>query len=157
MALVLSLLQSSLEHDWLVAQGGSYPKDAQESGDRFAKAVTSWFSAAQANGIPCATAQARRPELAQTAAGAFQVGVAQAAGATLALAVAGYIAGQTFGAGVASFPMATGACVAKMGAAFGNLDLTNAERSQELASACMLLASSTLIVFPPPLPPGPLV
>ncbi len=157
MALVLDVLKSGLAQGWLVAEGGSHPQSAMESGDRFAGAVSSWFASAQAGAFPCATAAARRSQLASTAASAFQAQAAPAAGAMLALAIAGYMAGQVFGAGVASFPVATGAASAQLGAVFANLDMSNDDRAQAIASACALLASSTLVIFPAPLPPAPVI
>lgn len=149
--LVLSTLQTSLKQDWLGAHSGS----AQESGQRFANAVAQWFSAAQAGAAPCTTATARAGQLASSAASALQVGAAQGAGQALALAVAQYLAGQLFGAGVAAMPLAVSAAGASIGAAFGNLDLAVDDRAQALASACALLAASTLVTFPPPTPPAP--
>jgi hypothetical protein len=155
--LVQDTLKTGLENDWLVADGGSYPQSAMESGDRFAGAVASWFAGAQAGPFPCATALARRGQLATAAAAALQVGAAQAAGAQLALALAQYIAGQTFGAGAAGFPIATSAAGTMLGALFGNTGMARAERAQAIAGACTLLAVSTMVTFPAPLPPAPLV
>jgi hypothetical protein len=69
--LIASNLASGLERDWLVAQGGSYPANVLESGDRFATAVAQWFANAMAATFPCATAVARRPQLAATAAESY--------------------------------------------------------------------------------------
>lgn len=149
--LVISTLKSSLKQDWL----GPHPQSAEESGQRFADAVASWFSAAQAGAFPCSTATARAGQLASSAASALQKGTAAAAGMALALAVAQYMAGQLFGAGVAGMPLAMSAAAASIGATFGNLNLSNDERAQAIASACTVLAASTLVTFPPPLPPAP--
>lgn len=157
MALVLDSLKSSLEQGFFVAEGGSCPASAAEAADHFAGAVASWFAAAQAAGFPCATAAARRAQLAAAAAPALAAQAAPAAGAALALAVAGYMAGQLFGAGVASFPVAAGAAGAQVGAVFANLDMSNADRAQAVAGACALLAASTLVIFPAPLPPAPVI
>jgi hypothetical protein len=80
---------------------------------------------------------------------------APAGGMALALAVAQYMAGQLFGAGVAAMPIATPAAAASIGATFANLDLSNDDRVQAIASACTVLAASTLVTFPPPVPPAP--
>lgn len=149
--LVLSTLKTSLKQDWL----GPHPQNAQESGQRFASAVANWFAAAQAGAFPCATAQARMGQLASSAASAFQAQAAPAAGMALALAVAQYMAGQLFGAGVAAMPLATAAAAATLGATFANLDMSTDDRVQAIASACTVLAASTLVTFPPPTPPAP--
>src|SRR5690348_10901502 len=99
MALSSSSLGSSLASDWLVAEGGDYPASASESGDRFAGAVATWFGQAMAGGFPCSTASARRSQLASGAGGAFGAKDADLAGAQLAIALMGYMAGQMFGAG----------------------------------------------------------
>jgi hypothetical protein len=156
MALLMNMLASGLERDWLVSEGGTYPNDARESGERFARVVVSWFASAQAAGVPCATAQARESGLASTAASALQVGSPEGAGASLALAVAGYVAGQVFGPGVASFPAALGAAGAQIGAVFANLEATQPQRAQDIAGACALLAATTIVVFPAPMPPAPI-
>jgi hypothetical protein len=150
MPLILDVLKSGLETGWLVGPGGSYPASPNESGDRFAGAVTNWFSAAQAAGFPCATAAARRSQLASTAGAALASGASQAAGAALALAVGGYIAGQLFGVGVASFPATVGLVGAQLGAIFEDRGATSADRAQQIALACTTLAMSTLVVFPAP-------
>src|SRR5512140_206176 len=103
MPLSPSTLANSLEQQWLASEGSSLPDSATESGDRFAGAVSSWFAAAMASGIPCATAMARRSQLASAAAAALQVRDAMGAGQQLGLAVATYMAGQAFGPGVAGF------------------------------------------------------
>jgi hypothetical protein len=155
--LVQDTLKLGLENDWLVADGGSYPQSAIESGDRFAGAVASWFAGAQAGPFPCATAAARRAQLAASAAAALQAGAAPAAGSQLALAIAQYIVGQLFGAGVAGFPIATSAAGAMLGAVFSDTGTGRSERAQAIAGACTLLAVSTIVTFPAPLPPAPLV
>ncbi|AGP41500.1 hypothetical protein [Sorangium cellulosum] len=158
MALVLDTLKTSLEQQWLVPEQGSYPQSVMESADRFAGAVAGWFAAAQAAGIPCATAAARRAQLMSAAAGALAAGTAPAAGAQLALAVAGYIAGQSFPPGTASFPIATSAAVSLMTATFSDVNGSVAQKAQQIAAACALLAASTLVVFPvAPPPPSPIV
>jgi hypothetical protein len=153
MPLVLDSLKSQLENNWLVPDGGSFPQSVTESGDRFAAAVTSWFSAAQAAGIPCATAMARKSQLASAAAGALAAGAAQAAGSQLALGVAAYMAGQSFPPGTASFPIGVSGAVSQMIAVFSDVDGSVSQKAQQIAAACTLLATTTLVVFP--VPPGP--
>jgi hypothetical protein len=150
MAIQPSSLKSLLESDWLVAQDGSHSSTPVESGQKFARAVSQWFAAAQANGLPCATAMARQSQLAGQAAAAIQVGQAQGAGAQLALAVASYYAGQSFGPGVATFPAALSAGVSMIGGVFGNLDLSITDRAHQIATACHGMAISTIVAFPNP-------
>jgi hypothetical protein len=148
-------LASALEQAWLVGPGGSFPASPAESADRFAGAVAGWFATAMAATFPCTTASARRSGLAAQAAAALQAGAPPAAGALLAVAVATYYAGQSFGAGVASFPTAVSAGVAAVGGAFAVLDLPRADRAQQIAQGCYAMAVSTIVVFPVPLPPAP--
>lgn len=150
MALSAASLKSSLENDWLVAEGGSYPDSPQLSGQKFALAVARWFALAQANGIPCSTAMARMSQLQSQAAAAIQTGQAEGAGAQLALAIASYYAGQTFGPGIATFPAAVGAGIAAIASVFGNLDLANADRAQTIADACHVMAVSTIVALSVP-------
>lgn len=150
MVIQASTLKISLENDWLVREGGSYPDSVQISGQKFAQAVAQWFSLAQANGLPCSTAIARQGQLALQASSALQIGQAQGAGSQLALAIANYYAGQSFGSGVASFPMALPAGISTISLVFSNLELSNADRAQQIATACYTLAVSTIVVFPNP-------
>lgn len=147
-------LKQRLENEWL---GGSFPASDLESGDRFAGAVVNWFTGATAAGFPVVTALPRRPQLALAAAGALGAGVGPTAGQLLALAAASYLAGQTFGAGTATFPIALSVGVAGISAAFGNLDLSTPARAQQIALAVFVMTVSTLVVFPAPLPPVPIL
>lgn len=150
MPLVMSSLRTSLEQDWLSSEGGSHPATPLESGDAFAGAVASWFASAQALGIPCSTAQARRPQLAAQAAGALRVQDAIAAGNALAVALGAYVLGQLFGAGTALMPIAVAAGGAQIGAVFADLQSAPSQRAQSIAAACTVLAVSTLVSFPNP-------
>jgi hypothetical protein len=150
MPLVLVSLKSSLANSWLVPEGGSYPDSNQVSGDRFATSVSTWFASAQAAGIPCSTASARKSQLASQAAAAIAAKSSAAAGQQLALAVASYIAGQSFGSGVAAFPLAFAAAPPLITSVFSNVDMPLESRAQIIASACTLLASSTLVAFAGP-------
>jgi hypothetical protein len=158
MPLVLDTLKSGLERNWLAPEGGSYPDSVLISGDHFAGAIVNWFSAAQAAGFPCPTAMTRRTQLASAAAGALSTGAAPAAGAMLALAVASYIAGQMFGTGVASFPSGINAAVLQLASTFDDKGGSVSQKAEQIASACTLLANTTLVIFPPvpPLPPAPI-
>ena len=151
MPLSYSALGSSLASDWLVAEGGENPASPTESGERFAGAVASWFGQATAGGFPCSTASARRSQLAAGAGGAFGANDANLAGAQLAIALMGYMAGQLFGAGVASPPTAVGAAQAAFTATFLDLDPANWPRADRIAAGVHTLAISTIVVFPPPI------
>jgi hypothetical protein len=156
MALTPAALSAGLQSDWLVPQGGQHPMSAAESGDRFAGAVAGWFAAATAGAFPTATAAARRPQLAASATGAFQAGSAPLAGSQLAFGLMGYIAGQVFGPGVASPPAGVAAAQAAITAAFGDLDLSNQARAQQIAGAISALAPTSVVIFPPVIsPPQP--
>lgn len=157
MPLVFDLLKTGLEKQWLVPEGGGFPQSVAESGDRFAGAVSSWFAAAQAGTLPCATAIPRKSQLATTAAAALGAMSAQAAGAQLALAVATYIAGQAFGAGVAGFPIATSAAISQMIAVFSDTGGSVGQKAEQIATACTLLATTTIVAGPIPLFPSPIV
>ena len=151
--LVPSDLASKLEQEWL----SQFPGSSMESGDLFAGAVSGWFAGAQAAGIPCATALARRFQLTAAAAGALEAGVGPTSGALLAGAVASYYAGQVFGAGVAGFPAALPAGMALMTAALLDLDMPQSARASQIAQACHLMALSTIVTFPVAPPPAPIV
>jgi hypothetical protein len=154
--LMPSDLASRLERDWLPGAGGSYPADVLESGDRFAAAVAQWFANAMAATFPCGTAAARQRQLAATAASALAAGLAPASGQLLAVAVAGYIAGQSFGAGLATFPVALAAGIGLFTQAFVTRDLTQRARADLLAQGCYAMAVSTIVVFPVMPPPSPI-
>jgi hypothetical protein len=124
-----------------------------ESGDRFAAAVSSWFAGAMAAAFPCATALARRSQLATQAGAALDARDPSLSGQQLAMAVASYIAGQSFPPGTALFPMALPAAASQMIATLTDTDGDVGRKAQEIASACHLLSVSTLVAIP--VPPGP--
>jgi hypothetical protein len=156
MALVPTALASSLESDWLVADGGQYPSSASQSGDKFAGAVSSWFGAATAGAFPCTTATARRSQLAASATAAIQTRDPSLAGLQLAVGLMGYMAGQVFGPGVASPPTAVSAAQSAITGVFSNLDLPLSARANQIATGVYTLAISTIVVFPPVVsPPTP--
>jgi hypothetical protein len=158
MALSPSTLASGLESQWLVPDGGGHPSSPAESGDRFAGVVSNWFATAMAGAFPCATASARRAQLAAAATAAIQAGNASLAGMQLAQGVAGYVVGQIFGAGVASFPAAVGAAQSAITGAFSNLDLPGNARANQIATGLYTLAISTIVIFPPVIsPPAPVM
>lgn len=153
MVLIPPALAADLYEGWLGGDGGNYPASVVESGDRFAHAVSGWFSAATAGAFPCATASARRPQLAGSAAMALQAGAPPLAGQQLAVAVVGYMTGQVFGAGIASPPAAAAAAQAAFAAVFANPDLETDDRATLIATGVYTLAVSTLVVFPPVVSP----
>jgi len=158
MALSPSTLASALQSSWLVADGGAYPSSAQESGDRFAGAVANWFALAMAGPFPCATAAARRAQLAASASAALQARDPNLAGAQLALGLMAYMVGQVFGPGVAAPPAATSAGQSAITAVFSNLELPNAARANQIASGVFAMAVSTIVTFPPVVsPPAPVM
>jgi len=95
--------------------------------------------------------------LAAQAAAALQVMNAPGAGAQLALAVAAYYAGQNFGAGVATYPAAVAAGTATFSQVFADMNSPIPARAQQMAGACQIMAVSTIVTFPSPLPPGPIM
>ncbi|MBK8258017.1 MAG: hypothetical protein IPK82_35795 [Polyangiaceae bacterium] len=159
MALMNDSLKSQLENNWLVPEGGQFPNSVAESAQRFADAVVQWFSLAQANGIPCATAMARKAQLVASATGALSAQSAQAAGTQLAMGVAGYIAGQSFPPGAALFPLAASSAASMMIGAFSDVNGSISQKASTIASACTILATSTqaagfpLPAFPTPMAP----
>jgi hypothetical protein len=150
---VSATLATALRTSWMVPAGAGYPAGPSESGERFAAAVAGWFAAATAGPFPCTTAAARRPQLASLATAALQAGDPAVAGAQLALAVAGYLTGQVFGAGVASPPTAIGVAQPALGAVFSDHALSDVDRSDRVATAIGTLALSTVVVFPPVVSP----
>lgn len=158
MALVSSALAGSLQTGWLVPDGGSYPSSPVQSGDRFAAAVSDWFALATAGPYPCSTASARHPQLATAAAGALQAGDPSVAGTQLAVGLMTYMAGQIFGPGAASPPMAVSAAQSAITAVLADLESPNSVRANQLASGIYALAISTIVVFPPVIsPPVPVM
>lgn len=152
MPLIPNDLATRLEREWL----GQFPDSSMASGDLFAGAVSGWFATALAAGFPCATASTRRVQLTAAAAAALEAGVGPTSGALLAVAVATYYSGQVFGAGVASFPTALPAGVTLMTLALLDLNMPKPTRASQLAQACHLMALSTIVIFPTPLPPAPI-
>lgn len=146
-------LSQRLQADWL----GQFPVSVTESADRFAGAFSLWFSTAMAAGFPCSTASARRGQLMAAATAALESGGADTSASLLALGVAGYIAGQLFGSGTATFPLAVPAAIVLISGCLADLDLDTPSRADRIAQACHGLVISTLVVFPPSLPPASIV
>jgi hypothetical protein len=120
--------------------------------------VSEWFAGALAAGFPCATATARQGQLAASAAAAFAAMNAASAGMLLALGLMGYMAGQVFGAGVASPPAGVGAAQSVFVSVFSDTQSANATRAQQMATAIHTLAVTTIVIFPPLIsPPAPVL
>ncbi|MEM6791393.1 MAG: hypothetical protein AAF715_28000 [Myxococcota bacterium] len=150
MPLLVQALQQSLASQWL---GENHPDSATESGDRFAGAVSAWFAGAMAATFPCVTALARRSQLAAAAGAAFEARDPNLAGQQLALAVASYIAGQSFPPGAALFPTALQSATQQMVAVFSDPGDGVEAKARDIAAACYALCTSTQVVIP--VPPGP--
>jgi hypothetical protein len=161
MPLVPNSLASSLENDWLSKEGSdNFPDSVSVSADRFATAVSNWFAGALAAPSSPQTAAARQSQLKGLAQVALSAMDAQAAGTQLGNAVAAYVAGQVFGpsaVGLAAPPVAAAAGGAQIGAAFADLKAPPSARAQKIASACHLIATSSIVAFtlPLPVPPPP--
>jgi predicted phage gp36 major capsid-like protein len=145
-------LSSRLEQEWL----GQFPDSSMQSGDMFAGAVSGWFATSMALTFPCATAVARRAQLAAAAAAALEAGIGPTSGALLAVAVASYYAGQVYGTGVATFPVALPSGILLMTAALLDLDMPKSARAMQMAQACHVMAISTMVVFAVPPSSGPI-
>ena len=65
----------------------------------------------------------------------------------------GYMAGQVFGAGVASPPTAVSAAQSAALAVFSNLDLALSARANPIATGIYACAISTIVIFPPVISP----
>ncbi|MBL9058426.1 MAG: hypothetical protein JNK88_00175, partial [Mangrovicoccus sp.] len=110
---------------------------------------------AMAAGIPCATAAARKSQLEAQLIPALQAGQATAAGQQVALAFMAYVAGQSFGPGVAAPPVATSAAGSMLGAALADTGAAQSARADQIAAALHAQALSAIVTFPPPMPPAP--
>lgn len=148
--LIPTILATNLENDWLPGDNGPYVDSVQQSADKFATVVAAWFAQAQAAGFPCSTAMARKSQLMAQAASALEARDAQLAGTQLALAFMSYVAGQSFGSGVAAPPTATAASGPLIGGAFANRDQPQSARVQTIATALHTMAVSTIVSFPNP-------
>lgn len=143
-------LADALEQRWFTHEGGRMPGSSTESADGLAGCIAAWFAQALAGGFACSSALARKAQLAALADAALAAGSPAGAGGQLAAAIALYITGQTFGSGVAQPPTMVGPLASEIAAVFADLDSSPCARAQRLASACMQLALSTLVLFPSP-------
>ena len=150
MPLVPTLLAQSLENDWLPTSDGGWSENPQASADAFAGAVANWFGLAMAAGFPCSTAAARKSQLMGLVASAIQMQDPKAAGQQLALAFMAYVAGQSFGSGVAAPPIATAAGGSMIAQAFSMLELDQGGRANLIATALHVMAVSSIVAFPQP-------
>jgi len=152
MALLPAALSASLERDWFPPADGPWHEDVRASADALAGAVATWFAQAQAAGLPCATAGARRGQLGGQLVSALQAQGASAAGQQVAQAFAAYVTGQAFGPGMAAAPLATAAGGGLIATALATLDLPQPARADLIAGAHQLVAASSLVTFPGPPP-----
>jgi hypothetical protein len=150
MPLIPSNLADALEQRWFTRDGGPMPSSITESADAFARCIAPWFAQALAGGFPCSSALARQAQLASLASAALAVGSSAGAAAQLAAAVGLYVAGQTFGPGVAQPPTTIGLLANEIAAFYADLEASSSARAQRLAGACTQLALSTLVVIPSP-------
>ena len=157
MPLVPSLLSLSLQSQWLPRDGdGPFHDDVPASARALAGAIADWFAMAMAAGFPCVTAAARKSQLEALLIPALQAGLAPVAGQQVGLAFMAYVAGQAFGPGVSAPPSATAAAGAAIGAAFADRDGPQSARADQIAQALHLQAMSSIVAFPPPMPPAPI-
>ena len=112
--------------------------------------LADWFSSAVAAGFPCATAQLRRTTLVAPTAAALASGQAVSAGQALAAAVAGYLAGHSFGSGVSGPPLALPVATNQTGQIFADLTAPVEVRANRMATVLVSLARSTPVAFPSP-------
>ena len=143
-------LAHGLRSQWLAGDGAPTPHSVEESADAFAGVVSTWFASAVAAGFPAATAAARRNQLANAMIPALTAGHPIATGVQTANAVASYIVGQSFGAGVAGAPAASPAAAPIIGAALADLERSVAARGAAIAGAIQMIAISTIVAFPSP-------
>ncbi|MDT1061992.1 hypothetical protein RM190_09005 [Paracoccus sp. CPCC 101403] len=158
MPLIPSALSQSLQSRWLPRDDkGPFHDDAAASAQALAGAIAEWFALAMASGIPCATASARQGQLQSMLLPFLQAGVAPAAGQGIAISFMAYVAGQSFGPGVAAPPIATSAAAAAIGMVLADLNVPQSSRADQIAAALHAQALSSIVTFPPPMPPSPVM
>ena len=156
MPLVSATLSQSLQSHWLPRdEDGEFKDDAPASADALAGAIADWVGMAMAAGIPCSTASARKSQLQGQLIPVLQAGSAAGAGQGIALSFMAYVAGQSFGPGVAAPPVATAAAGAAITAALSDLDAAQSSRADQIAAALQAQAMSAIVTFPPPMSPAP--
>lgn len=156
MPLVPQILSQSLQSQWLPRdENGAFQDDASASARALAGAIADWFGTAMAAGVPCATAAARKGQLQAQLAPVLQAGSAAAAGQGIALSFMAYVAGQSFGPGIAAPPAATAAAGTAIAAALSDTGTAQSARADRIASALHAQALSAIVTFPPPMPPAP--
>lgn len=156
MPLVPAALSQSLQSQWLPRdENGDFKDDAAASAQALAGAIADWFGMAMAAGIPCATAAARKGQLQAQLVPVLQAGSAGAAGQGIALSFMAYVAGQSFGPGVAAPPVTTPAAGAAITAALSDTGAAQSSRADQIAAALHAQALSAIVTFPPPMPPAP--
>lgn len=156
MPLIPSTLSQSLQSQWLPRDdNGPFPDGAPASAQALAGAIADWFGMAMAAGIPCATAAARKGQLQGQLVPVLQAGSAAAVGQGIALSFMAYVAGQSFGPGVAAPPAATAAAGTAITAALADTGAAQPSRADRIAAALHAQALSAIVAFPPPMPPAP--
>lgn len=151
-------LSQSLQSRWLPRDDkGPFHDNAAASAQALAGVIAEWFALAMAAGVPCATASARQGQLQSMLLPYLQAGVAPAVGLGIALSFMTYVAGQSFGPGIAAPPAATGAAAVSIGMALADLNLSQSARADQIAAALHAQALSSIVTFPPPLPPSPVM
>ena len=148
--LVPTALATNLENDWLPGDDGSFADNVQQSADKLSNAIANWFVQAQAAGFPCSTAMARKSQLMVQLIPAMEAKDAQLSGMQMAQAFMAYVAGQSFGVGVAAPPTATAAAGPMIGSAFANREQPQSARALTIATALHLMALSSIVSFPIP-------
>ena len=103
----------------------------------------------------CIRDSARKGQLQSQLTPVLQSGAAAAMGQGIALSFMAYVAGQSFGPGVAAPPAATAAAGAAITAALSDLQSPQSTRADLIAQALQLQALSAIVTFPPPMPPAP--
>lgn len=157
MPLTPSILSQSLQSDWLPRdENGAFKDDVSASATALAGAIADWFGMAMAAGITCATAAARKGQLQGQLLPVLQSGAAAAVGQGIALSFMAYVAGQSFGPGTAAPPVATAAAGSAITAALSDTGLPQSSRADRIAAALHAQALSTIVTFPPPMPPAPI-
>lgn len=149
-------LGQDLAQRWL-GEGSGMPSSATDSGQRFASVVAEWFAQATSNGLPCASALPRQPQLAGLATVALSSGGAQTAGAQLGLALTAYLTGQLFGTFAAVAPVGTPIAISALIATFSLTDESSRAQADRIAQACMALVLTTLVPMPPAPTPFPII
>ncbi|MCP4936297.1 MAG: hypothetical protein GY927_19355 [bacterium] len=146
--LVPTVLATNLENQWLPGGDGPFADNVQQSADKLASVIANWFAQAQAASFPCSTAMVRKSQLMAQLIPALDAKDAQLSGIQIAQAFMAYVAGQSFGVGIAAPPAA--AAGPMIASSFANLEQPQSARAQTIATALHLMALSSIVSFPIP-------